>query len=95
MIKNETVTDEELIEALEKVKRTCSFSGGSLHSLLSLVVDRLVETAEVFNGHEHSVSGVRTESCEYYSAGDGHTGTPQERGGYGCGKNQRIGSSEK
>jgi hypothetical protein len=93
MAKEETrVTDEELISALKHFQQSSGKrSSDPLYKLLDLVVDRLVETSTVFNDHEHPVRGVRMDSCEYYSAGDGHTGSPASAGGYGCNKEQRIG----
>jgi len=85
----ESISDDELLTAFAEARN--DIYDGPLKNLLEMIVDRLIETGKVFNEHEHPVSGVRTESCEYYSAGDGHTGTPAARGGYGCGKAQRIG----
>lgn len=87
--KHEIITDDELLEALAEVRN--DIHDGPLKRLLGLVVDRLIETSTVFNEHEHGVHGVTTESSDYYSAGEGRTGTPSSAGAYNCEKDQRIG----
>jgi hypothetical protein len=92
-----TVTDEELLSALhEAVEATFpKIKDTPLHNLLSLMVDRLVETSSIFNEHSHPVYGVSTESDEYTSAGTGHTSEPASDGAWGCTYPQRIGEKKR
>ena len=83
------VTDEDLRKALADLRwKDCN---NSVLPLLEMIIDRLQETADVFNGHEHPVHSVRMETDAYHSAGDGHTSSPAAEKGFGCHDAYQIG----
>lgn len=89
LMKTPVVSEEELQAALEEL-RSKDKDNAAL-PLLELIVDRLQETADVFNEHEHPVHDVVMEKDLYHSAGDGHTSSPAKKGGFGCHLAYQIG----
>ena len=92
-------TNDELKEALDEyVLQNASRLGprcGPLAKLLEHLVNRAIETGQVFNSHTHPVS-VDLRGDDYYtSAGNGHTSEPAKAGAYGCDSPIRIGEKKR
>lgn len=92
------VTNEQLRDALTSFRVRLPAKPADwvehLDKLLGMVVERLEETAEVFNDHGHDVR-VQLESDEYESAGDGYAGSPKTSDrGYGFAPRAVIGKGE-
>jgi len=61
-----------------------------LAKLLTLIIDRLIETSNKFNVHQHYVK-INPNGNEYVSDNSGVTDEPCKRGPYGCNDIIKIG----
>ncbi|RJR12837.1 hypothetical protein C4588_01675 [Candidatus Parcubacteria bacterium] len=89
------VTNEDLGKALSNsLKKEPLKSQPELSQLLSMIVNRLIETSEKFNSHGHPTQ-TSFRGDEYESAGDGFADTPAHKGSYGCHYGIAIGREQR